>query len=119
MAYVIAEPCIGTKDTACVDACPVDCIHPKFEQEALCIIQNGLDRGVSARLIRRAADATKLRTHVLGHPGQRLGSSAGSRGMKRCPSKSPSTCVRRGRKRSAGKIEIHAQLGPEFIWTFV
>jgi NAD-dependent dihydropyrimidine dehydrogenase PreA subunit len=29
MAYVIAEPCIGTKDTACIDACPVDCIHPK------------------------------------------------------------------------------------------
>ena len=28
MAYVIAEPCINTKDTACVDACPVDCIHP-------------------------------------------------------------------------------------------
>jgi NAD-dependent dihydropyrimidine dehydrogenase PreA subunit len=23
MAYVIAEPCIGTKDSACVDACPV------------------------------------------------------------------------------------------------
>ena len=29
MAYIIAEPCIGVKDTACVDACPVDCIHPK------------------------------------------------------------------------------------------
>ena len=29
MAFVIAEPCIGTTDTACVDACPVDCIHPK------------------------------------------------------------------------------------------
>ena len=28
MAYVIAAPCIGVKDTACVDACPVDCIHP-------------------------------------------------------------------------------------------
>src|SRR5277367_5710012 len=27
MAYVIAEPCIGTKDTACVDVCSVDCIH--------------------------------------------------------------------------------------------
>ncbi len=26
MAYVIAEPCIGTKDTACVDVCPVECI---------------------------------------------------------------------------------------------
>jgi ferredoxin len=31
MAYVIAEPCFGVKDTACVDACPVDCIHPKKE----------------------------------------------------------------------------------------
>ena len=28
MAFVIAEPCIGTKDTACVAVCPVDCIHP-------------------------------------------------------------------------------------------
>ena len=32
MAYVIAEPCIGTKDTACVDACPVDCIHPRSDE---------------------------------------------------------------------------------------
>jgi Na+-translocating ferredoxin:NAD+ oxidoreductase RNF subunit RnfB len=32
MTYVIAEPCIGTKDTACVDACPVDCIHPKKDE---------------------------------------------------------------------------------------
>ena len=29
MAYVISEPCIGTKDTSCVEVCPVDCIHPK------------------------------------------------------------------------------------------
>jgi len=28
MAYVIAQPCIGVKDTACVDICPCDCIHP-------------------------------------------------------------------------------------------
>lgn len=28
MAYVIAQPCIGVKDTACVSVCPVDCIHP-------------------------------------------------------------------------------------------
>jgi NAD-dependent dihydropyrimidine dehydrogenase PreA subunit len=32
MAYVIAEPCIGVKDTACVDTCPVDCIHPKKDE---------------------------------------------------------------------------------------
>ena len=29
MSYVIAEPCIDIKDTACVEVCPVDCIHPK------------------------------------------------------------------------------------------
>ncbi len=28
MAYVINEPCIGTKDNSCVEVCPVDCIHP-------------------------------------------------------------------------------------------
>ena len=27
MAYVIVEPCIGTKDKSCVAVCPVDCIH--------------------------------------------------------------------------------------------
>ena len=28
MPYVIALPCIGVKDTACVVVCPMDCIHP-------------------------------------------------------------------------------------------
>ena len=28
MAYVITARCLGVKDAACVDACPVDCIHP-------------------------------------------------------------------------------------------
>jgi NAD-dependent dihydropyrimidine dehydrogenase PreA subunit len=32
MAYVIAEPCIGTKDNSCVEVCPVDCIHPTPEE---------------------------------------------------------------------------------------
>lgn len=34
MTYIIAEPCIGTKDTACVDVCPVDCIHPTSDESA-------------------------------------------------------------------------------------
>ena len=43
MTFVIAEPCIGTKDTSCVDVCPVDCIHPtkdepEFETEELIYI---------------------------------------------------------------------------------
>jgi NAD-dependent dihydropyrimidine dehydrogenase PreA subunit len=32
MPYVIAEPCIGVKDTACIDACPVDVIHPRPDE---------------------------------------------------------------------------------------
>ena len=31
MTFVIVETCIGTKDTSCVDVCPVDCIHPTKE----------------------------------------------------------------------------------------
>jgi NAD-dependent dihydropyrimidine dehydrogenase PreA subunit len=27
MAYIIAEPCVDVMDQACVDVCPVDCIH--------------------------------------------------------------------------------------------
>ena len=32
MAHVITQPCIGTKDTACVAVCPVDCIHPTKDE---------------------------------------------------------------------------------------
>ncbi len=33
MTFIITEPCIAVKDTACVDACPVDCIHPRSDEE--------------------------------------------------------------------------------------
>ncbi len=44
MTHVICEPCHGTKDTACVDVCPVDCIHPTadepdFESEDILYIE--------------------------------------------------------------------------------
>ena len=32
MPYIITEACIGTKDRACVDVCPVDCIYEGPEQ---------------------------------------------------------------------------------------
>jgi ferredoxin len=32
LAYIICEPCVSTKDTACVDVCPVDCIHPRKDE---------------------------------------------------------------------------------------
>jgi NAD-dependent dihydropyrimidine dehydrogenase PreA subunit len=32
MAFVITQPCIGTKDSACVDVCPVECIYEGDDQ---------------------------------------------------------------------------------------
>ena len=32
MPFVITDPCIDTKDTSCVDVCPVDCIHPRKDE---------------------------------------------------------------------------------------
>lgn len=37
MAYVICEPCIGVKDLACVDVCPVDCIQGGPDQQQMYI----------------------------------------------------------------------------------
>ena len=33
MAYIIADPCVSTCDTACVEVCPVDCIHGPDNKE--------------------------------------------------------------------------------------
>jgi NAD-dependent dihydropyrimidine dehydrogenase PreA subunit len=39
VAYIICEPCIGTKDAACVDVCPVDCIHPRKDESAFAAVE--------------------------------------------------------------------------------
>ena len=33
MTYVVAEPCIGTKDRSCVEVCPVDCFYNYANEE--------------------------------------------------------------------------------------
>ena len=33
MAHVVTEPCIGCKNTACVEVCPVECFH----EDELCL----------------------------------------------------------------------------------
>lgn len=40
MAYIICEPCVDVKDTACVDVCPVDCIHTVDGENQLYIDPN-------------------------------------------------------------------------------
>ena len=79
MAYSICEPCVGTKDTACVDVCPVDCIHPRqdedeFEAETMlyihpeeCIdcgrLRPGMPRGSDLRQRRGAGRVAELHRH--------------------------------------------------------
>lgn len=51
MTYVIAQPCIGTKDASCVEVCPVDCIHSDDDQEMYFIDPNEcIDCGVCAEV---------------------------------------------------------------------
>ena len=38
MAYVITDSC--TKDELCVQACPVDCIHPKQDEAGFAEVPN-------------------------------------------------------------------------------
>ena len=40
MTRVITSKCIGTKDTSCVDVCPVDCIHPKKDAAGFADVQH-------------------------------------------------------------------------------
>ena len=35
MTFIIADPCVSTCDTACVEVCPVDCIHGPEDREGL------------------------------------------------------------------------------------
>ena len=37
MTHIIAEPCVGVKDGACVEVCPVDCIHTADDQDSFFI----------------------------------------------------------------------------------
>ena len=46
MAYIICEPCVGVCDTACVEVCPVDCIH-YTQDDAGADIQKMKDAGES------------------------------------------------------------------------
>lgn len=40
MAYIITEPCVDVKDTACVEVCPVNCIHTVEDENQLYIDPN-------------------------------------------------------------------------------
>ena len=69
MAYVIAEPCVNTKDTACVEVCPVDCIHPKKDEA---------DFAAATPLLSAPARAWLRDALALVHPGHPWGAALSS-----------------------------------------
>jgi Na+-translocating ferredoxin:NAD+ oxidoreductase RNF subunit RnfB len=61
MPYVIAEPCIGVKDTACVSACPVDCIHPRATRPPSRMLLSSTSIQWSASTVARAYQSAPFR----------------------------------------------------------
>src|SRR5207253_2152651 len=54
MTYIIAEPCINTKDRSCVEVCPVDCIYEYVEEVGAFVVPDpstgaGVDKQVIPR----------------------------------------------------------------------
>mgnify|MGYP003653130992 CR=1 FL=1 len=41
MTFIITEPCVSTCDTACVEVCPVDCIHGPDDPKANGFVADG------------------------------------------------------------------------------
>ena len=81
--YIIAEPCIGTKDTACVDVCPVDCIHPRKDEEGLRDGRDALHRPGRLHPVRQLRAGLPGDGHLHGrdHPRQVEALPAGQRGL--------------------------------------
>ena len=57
MIYVIAEPCHGVCDTACVDVCPVDCIHGPAPLDEMRVVK---DEGGEAALREKYGEKVML-----------------------------------------------------------
>ena len=65
MPFIITDPCIETKDTACVDVCPVDCIHPRKDEAEFakrrCSTSIRKSASTAARACRRARSRRSTR----------------------------------------------------------
>lgn len=55
MPLVIAQPCIGTKNAACTEVCPVDCIHSTDADQYFIDSENCIDCGVCVEVCPVAA----------------------------------------------------------------
>ena len=71
MTFVITEPCIGTKDSACVDVCPVDCIHPDQEGRRVRVVRDALHRPGRVHRLRRVRAGLPRRGDLRGGRGSR------------------------------------------------
>ena len=107
MTYVICEPCIGVKDRSCVDACPVDVIHPHsgeagFDDEPQLYIDPGgcIDCGAcqpvpGKRHLRRERRAEQWQEYTAKNAG--LLPAVGPRRADRPPSSDPPEVPRKRR----------------------
>lgn len=80
MTYIIAEPCIGVKDRACVEVCPVDCIYEYVDEAGAFVVPDpstgaGMDktvvpRGQSVHLPGDGVTQEQLKSMLFIHPDE-------------------------------------------------
>jgi NAD-dependent dihydropyrimidine dehydrogenase PreA subunit len=80
MTYIIAEPCVNTKDRACVEVCPVDCIYEYVEDAGAFVVPDpstgsGMDktvvpRGQSVHIPGEGITKEQLKSMLFIHPDE-------------------------------------------------
>jgi NAD-dependent dihydropyrimidine dehydrogenase PreA subunit len=78
MTYIIAEPCVNTKERSCLEVCPVDCIYEYVEELGAFVVPDpstgsGMDKTVvvrskSAHTPGERISKELLRTTLFVHP---------------------------------------------------
>ena len=101
MPFVITDPCIGTKDSACVDVCPVDCIHPRKDEPEFAAGDDALHSPGRVHRLRRLRARVSGGCH-LRQPGLDAGVAEGARSR-------PTRCIAPATPAAVAKAEEMAQ----------
>lgn len=68
MTHVIAEPCVGVKDKACVSSCPVDCIWEYDETSEKLVVKDVSGNVKEIRDVNPDFDKNQLSTQLFIDP---------------------------------------------------
>ena len=85
MPFIITDPCIETKDTACVDVCPVDCIHPRKDEPEFAQVDDALHPSGGVHRLRRVRAGVPGRGDLREHRRDAVAPEGSDRGQRHLP----------------------------------